>query len=634
VRILFITPVAPELALGGGRTATESFLEVLRASPIDAKVDVLALRTGRAILPHRARQAVALVRSVASTLPSKSLFEATGASIERVKRALDAQPYDLVVVNGGDLFFLSRYSRPGQKWIGFALNLEGDLYEQQTRTLRKLPLLGRFFARDLAKLRRDEIEGVHRLAGVVCLSADDAGRMRAIAPQVPALALPTSFLYPPYRRERDRVVRRPLRLGFLAKFGWWPNAEAAEWMIGNVLPGLPAGSVELHLYGPRSERFQGRHPAITAHGFVDDLARVWERSDIIVCPIVSGSGINIKVVEALYNGNPMLATSYATRGLPPLADPALVRLDTPEEWISFLSGGEAERLARMRPDPGLSALFSTRSAVPRLAEFISSLGRDVHSSVDAQPKVSIVTVTFNAARTLQSTIDSVVKQDYPRIEHIVIDGGSTDGTVDIIRGNAARLAFWSTGPDSGIYDAMNKGVEKATGDWVLFLNADDALYDARTISSVFAGASGWSGKQVIYGHSVMQMDGGRARLRRSKALRTIHFKMPFTHQGVFVSATLLRERPFNTRYRIAADYDFFRDVYGRHGSAAFQDSGVCINYFRVGGASYQRLGVKHREFLDVIRRNERGARLWFYVAQYAIRCIGPERVRGLLGMEG
>jgi hypothetical protein len=115
VRVLFITPVAPEFALGGGRTATESFLEVLRASPIDATVDVLALRTTRAILPHRLRQASALLRSLASELPAKSLFEATAGAIGRVRKALDAQLYDLVVVNGGDLFFITRHARPGQR---------------------------------------------------------------------------------------------------------------------------------------------------------------------------------------------------------------------------------------------------------------------------------------------------------------------------------------------------------------------------------------------------------------------------------------------------------------------------------------------------------------------------------------
>lgn len=253
--------------------------------------------------------------------------------------------------------------------------------------------------------------------------------------------------------------------------------------------------------------------------------------------------------------------------------------------------------------------------------------------MDGMPKVTIVTVVRDGAATLQESIDSVLRQDYPHIEHIVIDGASTDGTVDIIRRNAARLAYWTSEPDQGIYDAMNKGAARATGDWVLFLNADDALYDPRAISSVFSGASASrAGKHVIYGDSVLLLGEGLERLRRSKALRTIRFKMPFTHQGAFVSAELLRQRPFDTRYRLAADYDFFREAYRRHGSAAFLDAGICLNYFRVGGASYRNLALKHREFLDIIRRHESGAQRWYCVTLYVVRCLVPERLRNWLGL--
>ena len=253
--------------------------------------------------------------------------------------------------------------------------------------------------------------------------------------------------------------------------------------------------------------------------------------------------------------------------------------------------------------------------------------------MDDLPRITVITVVRNGAATLQASIDSVHAQDYPRVEHIVIDGASTDGSAEIVRRNASRLAHWTSEPDGGIYEAMNKGAARATGDWVLFMNADDALYDPHALSSVFGGGSASkTGKQVVYGDSVMQLESGRVRLRRSKPLRTIRFKMPFTHQGVFVSAALLRERPFDTRYRVAGDYDFFRDAYGRYGAAAFLDSGVCLNYFRVGGASYQRLGVKHREFLDIIRRHETGLQRWYCVTLYVVRCLVPERLRDWLGL--
>jgi glycosyltransferase involved in cell wall biosynthesis len=244
------------------------------------------------------------------------------------------------------------------------------------------------------------------------------------------------------------------------------------------------------------------------------------------------------------------------------------------------------------------------------------------------PSVTIVTVTFNAARTLQAAIDSVLMQDYPAIEYILVDGGSTDGTLEVITRNAARIARWTSEPDGGIYEAMNKGVAQATGEWLLFMNADDALYDARAVSSVFAGADdGWKEKLVVYGDTVLRFDRGGDRLRRSKPLRTLRFKMPFAHQGVFVRTDLLRRRPFDTRYRLAADFDFFRDIYARHGEGVFLARSVRLNYFRIGGASYQNLGLRHREFLDVIRRNERGWARGYYYAHYVVRCLVPERLR-------
>jgi hypothetical protein len=629
LRVLFVTPVALELASGGGRTAAESFLEALRGAPIGAQVEVLPLQARRSVLPHRARQLVALVRSWVSSLPSKSLFHAGPGAIARVRRSLRETSCDLVVVNGGDLFFLLRDIPPSRARIGLALNVEHSLYEQQTKSLRGIPLLGRLFARDLGKLRRDEMAGLERLDGVVCLSRDDADAIRASVPGLPTLDLPTSFSYAPYARAADRAVGRPLRLGLVAKYGWWPNAEAVEWMIRGVLPGLTAGRVELHLYGAGAERFHGRHPSIVVHGYVPDLAEAWRETDIVVCPIVSGSGINVKLVEALYNGNPVLATSYAARGLPPLDDPAIVLLDSPEDWIRFLASDRAEALARTKPGAAISILFSTQSSAPRLAEFIDAVrARPAHAQA---PRVTVITVCRDAAGTLQATFDSVAAQDYPGIEHIVIDGGSTDGTVDVIRKNSSRLASWTSEPDGGIYEAMNKGLAKATGDWVIFLNADDAFFDAHAVSAVFADPGRpWAGKRVVYGDSVMALAKGRTRLRRAKPLRTIRFKMPFTHQGVFVRAELLRERAFDTRYRLAGDYDFFREVYRRHGGDAFLDAGLCVNYFRVGGLSYRRLALKHREFLDIIRRHETGPGRAYCVALYWIRCLVPERLRDWL----
>lgn len=88
-------------------------------------------------------------------------------------------------------------------------------------------------------------------------------------------------------------------------------------------------------------------------------------------------------------------------------------------------------------------------------------------------KISLITVTYNSAQTLQDTISSVAKQEYPDIEYIVVDGSSKDNTVDIIRRNESTISNWVSEPDKGMYDAMNKGINMATGDVIGILNSDD-----------------------------------------------------------------------------------------------------------------------------------------------------------------
>ena len=101
-------------------------------------------------------------------------------------------------------------------------------------------------------------------------------------------------------------------------------------------------------------------------------------------------------------------------------------------------------------------------------------------------KVSVVTVVYNGAATLERTIQSVLAQDLPDIEYIIVDGGSNDGTLDIIRRYEDRLTYWISEKDQGIYDAMNKGVSLCTGEWVGLINADDAYADGAVRSAMEA----------------------------------------------------------------------------------------------------------------------------------------------------
>ena len=102
------------------------------------------------------------------------------------------------------------------------------------------------------------------------------------------------------------------------------------------------------------------------------------------------------------------------------------------------------------------------------------------------PSLSIITVCFNSVATIRDAIDSVLSQDYPGIEYIVIDGGSTDGTADVVRSYGSRIASYVSERDRGIYDAMNKGLELARGDVVGMLNSDDIYSDSKVVSALIA----------------------------------------------------------------------------------------------------------------------------------------------------
>ena len=97
------------------------------------------------------------------------------------------------------------------------------------------------------------------------------------------------------------------------------------------------------------------------------------------------------------------------------------------------------------------------------------------------PKISIITVSFNAVKVIEETIVSVINQTYTNVEYIIIDGGSTDGTVDIIKEYADKISYWVSESDKGIYDAMNKGGIKALGDFLYFLNAGDSFYNKSSL---------------------------------------------------------------------------------------------------------------------------------------------------------
>lgn len=202
-----------------------------------------------------------------------------------------------------------------------------------------------------------------------------------------------------------------------------------------------------------------------------------------------------------------------------------------------------------------------------------------------EPVLSIVTVVYNGAASLRRTMDSVLSQGYANIEYIIVDGGSTDGTVDLLREYDERLAYWMSARDKGIYDAMNKGVGLCTGDWVAMINADD-WYEPGSVQRVVEAILEHPEANVIHGDIWMRYPNGERSLKRARVSGFLlkYWEMVLNHPSFFVRRSFYQGRPFDERLRVSADhkwtYQAFRDV-----PESFVYLPVPISNFSVGGAS-------------------------------------------------
>ena len=167
---------------------------------------------------------------------------------------------------------------------------------------------------------------------------------------------------------------------------------------------------------------------------------------------------------------------------------------------------------------------------------------------ETHPRVSIITVTYNAEPLLERTLQSVLAQRYADKEIVVVDGQSSDGTVAVIKRHAAAIQSWISEPDKGIYDAMNKGVRMATGDWILFMNAGDTFASDDVFQCLFDAVDP-AQADVIYGDVVK---GGV--VKAAPRQYRLYHRMLFCHQSVLTRRSCLLDTPFDIRHRLSADF--------------------------------------------------------------------------------
>ena len=187
------------------------------------------------------------------------------------------------------------------------------------------------------------------------------------------------------------------------------------------------------------------------------------------------------------------------------------------------------------------------------------------------PLITIATVTYNAESTLERTLESVAQQDYARIEHLIIDGCSTDHTLSLVgryveQNQARHNIRLICEPDNGLYDAMNKALLNATGEYIVFLNAGDRLHSTNTISAI-ARQTGWvkgdhRHPAILYGDThLVDAEGNFLRRRRLTPPEELKFKsfldgMRVCHQSFYVRTDLAKQEPYDLHYRFSADFDW------------------------------------------------------------------------------
>ena len=213
-------------------------------------------------------------------------------------------------------------------------------------------------------------------------------------------------------------------------------------------------------------------------------------------------------------------------------------------------------------------------------------------------KITVVTVCYNAEKTIRKAIESVLEQQYCNYEYIVVDGLSTDDTYNFVK--SYDSAFRDKGiryehvseKDTGIWNAMNKAIMMAKGEWIIFINADDKLHDDRVLSDVFY-SNNYEEYDVIYGN-VLRISNETSFIGKANPVDIIKLNMPFCHQGSFTRANILKKYQFDEKFRVA-DYNFFLNLY-LNGGKYYQIDRTIADYSTEGYSNQD----KYKTYLGTV----------------------------------
>ncbi len=244
-------------------------------------------------------------------------------------------------------------------------------------------------------------------------------------------------------------------------------------------------------------------------------------------------------------------------------------------------------------------------------------------------KVSIITVVRNAVETIQDTISSVASQNYNNIEHIIIDGASTDGTLEVIRQHQDKLSCVLSEPDRGIYDAMNKGIKVAHGDFLGFLNSDDIYANDKVISKI-VGIVKKQKVDAVYGDLVFVSPNNLQRVLRHYNSRWFNSKMISkgympAHPTLFLSNSVFEEYGYyKIDYSIAADFEFVARVFGKDDISYYYLPEIMVK-MRQGGIStksWKSNWILNKEILRACKENDIDTNILKVLSKYPRKILG------------
>ncbi|MDO4306353.1 MAG: glycosyltransferase family 2 protein [Eubacteriales bacterium] len=216
-------------------------------------------------------------------------------------------------------------------------------------------------------------------------------------------------------------------------------------------------------------------------------------------------------------------------------------------------------------------------------------------------KVSLITITYNSKKTIDATILSIIKQSYPDIEYIIVDGGSTDGTLMILDNYRSHITTLISEPDNGISDAFNKGIKAATGDIIGIVNSDDFL-NREAISTLMEIVEKEGDFDVYYGNSIMFSETGAYTYKPGADLSNLPLYMILSHPATFIKRDAYKKYGgYSLEHKCAMDFELISKMYMK--GAKFKYIDATLSCFRLGGVSKKKSLLTEKESCEIAVRN-------------------------------